>query len=196
MERIPLTNVIDIKNETQPKIHAIKESGFNDIENISIEKKVKRELEYTRAELNKAEITIQKLLQKLDSNIKEGRTIASVGIYYQLYPLIDELCHTNISENQKLIINKIKAEIEALISVNSSYKTAGKNGTRQLKYALSPAQLKVAQMIRNGKSNKEISATLKISPRTVNTHRNFIRRKLGVVGKKGSLYNYIRLSDI
>jgi DNA-binding NarL/FixJ family response regulator len=45
---------------------------------------------------------------------------------------------------------------------------------------LSPREREIVQLLAEGKTNREIGATLSISPRTVETHRSAIMRKLGL----------------
>lgn len=56
--------------------------------------------------------------------------------------------------------------------------------------SLTSAELRTCSLLRIGLSNKEIAELLNISPRTVDTHRNHIRRKLGLP-KKASLEEYL-----
>jgi len=58
---------------------------------------------------------------------------------------------------------------------------------------LSPAEIKVAEMIRSGKNNKEIAALMFISTGTVRTHRERIRKKLGLTNQKTNLTIYLQL---
>jgi DNA-binding NarL/FixJ family response regulator len=48
--------------------------------------------------------------------------------------------------------------------------------------SLSPAEMRIMQMLAEGKSSKEIGADLAIHYRTVENHRSNISRKLGLVG--------------
>jgi len=57
---------------------------------------------------------------------------------------------------------------------------------------LSPAELAVAAMIRNGLSTKEIAQLRCISPTTVRRHRENIRRKLGLNHRKVNLATYLQ----
>ncbi len=52
---------------------------------------------------------------------------------------------------------------------------------------LAPRELEICNMIRGGMTSKEIADLLHLSLRTVETHRNHIRRKLGILGKKANL---------
>ncbi len=47
---------------------------------------------------------------------------------------------------------------------------------------LSPTEIQIANLIREGRSSKEIAARLRLSPRTVHTHRYNIRKKLNLSG--------------
>ncbi|OGS27581.1 MAG: hypothetical protein A2297_03615 [Elusimicrobia bacterium RIFOXYB2_FULL_48_7] len=53
--------------------------------------------------------------------------------------------------------------------------------------ALSPRELEISNMIRNGHKSKKIARILGISPDTVHTIRRSIRRKLGITGKPRNL---------
>jgi DNA-binding NarL/FixJ family response regulator len=53
---------------------------------------------------------------------------------------------------------------------------------KALLQSLSPAELRVLQLIADGRSSKEIGADLSIHYRTVENHRSNISRKLGIVG--------------
>ena len=46
-------------------------------------------------------------------------------------------------------------------------------------------------MVRQGKSNKEIAEILHISVRSVESHRRWIRRKLGLRGKAVNLRTFL-----
>jgi len=54
-------------------------------------------------------------------------------------------------------------------------------------YKLSPTELKVAQMVRDGKTNKEIAKLMHLSKSTILTHRHHVRAKLGIRNKKVNL---------
>ena len=54
-------------------------------------------------------------------------------------------------------------------------------------FCLSPTELQVAQFIKDGKSNKEISDFMHLSKSTILTHRHHRREKLGLKNKKKNL---------
>jgi len=56
---------------------------------------------------------------------------------------------------------------------------------------LSPAEIKVAVLVRQGKSSKQIADLLRLSVETINSHRKSIRKKLGITSSRSSLGTYL-----
>jgi DNA-binding CsgD family transcriptional regulator len=54
-----------------------------------------------------------------------------------------------------------------------------------------PMQLQVADLVKAGKTTKEISEVLHLSDRAIEFHRNNIRNKLGLKNKKMNLRSYL-----
>ena len=59
-------------------------------------------------------------------------------------------------------------------------------------YRLSPREIEICNMIRNGMTSKEISAILYISLQTVEKHRTGIRSKLGISNTNHNLFSYLQ----
>jgi DNA-binding CsgD family transcriptional regulator len=56
---------------------------------------------------------------------------------------------------------------------------------------LTPRENEICNMIRSGLSSKEIARLLNISYRSVETYRNYIRKKLGITNQKINLTTYL-----
>ncbi len=77
---------------------------------------------------------------------------------------------------------------ENLKEITSSF---GSNLSSQM-LSLTQKEIDVCNMIKNGFGSKEISEALFISTRTVETHRNNIRKKLKISGKDVNLSTYLK----
>ncbi len=61
--------------------------------------------------------------------------------------------------------------------------------TQVIRERLTPREKEIVQLLAEGKSNKEVAASLEISVKTVEAHRSNVMRKLGF-GSLGSLVRY------
>jgi PAS domain S-box-containing protein len=59
-------------------------------------------------------------------------------------------------------------------------------------YGLTPKELQIASMIKEGKQSKDIAKLLRLSIETINCHRNSIRKKLGLKNKKINLRSHLK----
>ncbi|MGD0511384.1 MAG: helix-turn-helix transcriptional regulator, partial [Candidatus Micrarchaeaceae archaeon] len=57
---------------------------------------------------------------------------------------------------------------------------------------LTPTQLRIAVLIRDGKSTSEIAEILCTSEKTIETHRGKIRKKLGLQGRRSNLMSHLQ----
>ncbi len=62
----------------------------------------------------------------------------------------------------------------------------------QKRFKLSPREIEIANLIKNGIGSKEIAAMLNVSFKTVETHRNKIRKKLDILNKNINLTTYLQ----
>ena len=135
--------------------------------------KQREELEETnialRVVLRESEITKDELEKNTLANIKD-----------LLLPYVTELDALLKNDDQRFFLNIIKANIN---EITSSF-------SRKLKlefHKLTPREIQVADLIRQGRTNKEIARLLHITPSGVDFHRRSLRRKMDIKGKKANL---------
>jgi PAS domain S-box-containing protein len=122
-----------------------------------------------RVILRESEITKDELEKNVLSNIK--------GL---LLPYLTELNSRLIDEDQQFLMDIIMANINEITSLF----------TRKLKLEineLTPKEIQVADLIKQGRTNKEIAKLLNITTSGVDHHRRNLRKKLNIKGKKINL---------
>jgi PAS domain S-box-containing protein len=100
-------------------------------------------------------------------------------------PYIDMLRDHIQNEHQRHLLDTLESNLDDIISAFSLTLSSEK-------YGLTAKEMLVANLIRQGKKTKEIAALNSISRKTVEVHRNSIRKKLGLKGKKVNLQTYLR----
>jgi len=95
-------------------------------------------------------------------------------------PYMEKLSRSRLNDDARIYLEIALAN---MIDICSSFGSA----LTSKRFRLTPRELEVADMVRQGKSNKEIAEVLHISVRSVESHRRWIRRKLGLLGKKANL---------
>ncbi len=100
-------------------------------------------------------------------------------------PYLNDLSGTPLNEEQKTFIEIIQSNLRKILSPLSKRLSDWRQG-------LTPAEIKIVDLIRNGKRTKEIAELLHISPNAVSFHRKSIRRKLGLTREKINLVGYLQ----
>lgn len=101
-------------------------------------------------------------------------------------PYLEKMEKTLKREDQLTYLNIIQEHIrEGLSSLESSLSAAYRH--------LSPTEIQVADLVRAGKTSKEIAQVLHMSPRSVYFHRNNIRRKLNISNTKENLKSLLQV---
>ncbi|MFC1489738.1 PAS domain S-box protein [Candidatus Latescibacterota bacterium] len=145
-------------------------------------------------------------LQIKSSNLKESVTALKVLLKHQDSEkyIIEKNILSNINTLVMPYIEKIRVNCSD-VNLSTYFNIVEKNLkeiTKKLSgphsnffQKLSPTEIRVAELIRNDKSSKEIADLLNISDTTVFFHRRNIRRKLGLKGKRTNLNSLLITGD-
>jgi DNA-binding CsgD family transcriptional regulator len=142
-------------------------------------------------------------LSELASRVNEyDTTIRVIGdVWGREKGAIEARIKSNLNATVFPIIEKIKAssnlkEIKTYLKIiEDNLREMNPVFTEQVQGAsgeFTPSETQVIQLIRQGKSSKEISKLLNLSTNAVAFHRSNIRKKLGLLNKKLNLMTYLR----
>ncbi len=136
------------------------------------------------ASLEEANTALRVLLKKREEDLKEIEEKIQLNVKELVSPYIDVLKKTKLDEIQESSVNMLKSNLDDIVSpfVRSL-------STQYMK--LTHTEIEVANLVKLGKTAKEIADLLNISPRTIDTHRYHIRKKLGLKSKKTNLRTYL-----
>lgn len=132
------------------------------------------------AELEETNVALKVLLKKRERDKTELEQSILKNVASLIEPYMDRLEKTNLTEGQHSIAEILRANLAELTSSFSRSFAA-----RWVKFT--PAEIQIANLIKNGKSTKEIADLINASPGTVNIHRKNIRKKLGLTNQKANL---------
>lgn len=99
-------------------------------------------------------------------------------------PYLERLKDTGLDRRQKTLAEVIESSLNEITSQFSGRLYAKAAG-------VTPREMEVAALIKMGKTNVEISETLNVSEHAVSFHRQNLRKKLGLLGRKVNLAAFL-----
>jgi PAS domain S-box-containing protein len=162
-----------------------RKSGFGLIaQNITEQRKAVLALEQKKKEAEDANIALQVMLDQHTRAKESIEEQISIKLQDLVNPYLDLLRQSVPNAKQTETIRIIAAHIDSITRQFSPR-------ARKIMLKLSPRETMIADLVRQGKTSKDISNLLHISLRTVETYRNNLRKKLGINKKKISLRTYL-----
>ena len=142
------------------------------------------ELRLESLHLEEANTALKVLLKRGEQDKNELEEKVLSNIKELALPYLDKLKLGNLDEKQGAYVEILESNLNDIISpflkkLSSQYLN------------LTPTEIQVANLIREGKSTKEIAEILNISERAIEFHRNNIRDKLGLKKSKTNLRSYL-----
>ncbi|MDR3631159.1 MAG: PAS domain S-box protein [Desulfocapsaceae bacterium] len=120
------------------------------------------------------------LLKQIEMDKEEIGQVFQKNVNQLVLPFFSKLRESKTGFNQDLIIKSIESNLR---QINSPFA----HRITTLYSKLTPAEIQIANLIKNGHSSKEIASLLNISEKTVYTHRRNIRKKSGITNQKINL---------
>ena len=152
-----------------------------------LERRVKertRDLEIKTKSLEEINIALEVLLRKREEDKIGIEDNVLTNVKELIVPYFEKIKKTKLDNQQEAFFSIIESYLNEIISPFTR--------KMSLKYLnLTPTEIQIANLIRHGSHTKKIAEILNVSPRTVETHRKNIRRKIGLEGKKANLRSHL-----
>ena len=134
--------------------------------------------------LKQVQEALKVILDQREREKEEDQRQIVSRIREQILPCLDRLADEGLNQQQSAWLALIKSGLDDLLS--PFYKRLA-----SLNLQLTPAELEIAMMVKEGRSTKEIASIQRCSTDAVAFHRKNVRRKLGLAGKKVNLRTYL-----
>ena len=154
------------------------------IQDITNRKETERELERKSLSLEEVNTALRVLLQQRERDKNEVEDHILRNVKDLVLPYIDTLKQRRLDEQQAAYLGVLETNLKNIVSPFMQKLTS-------VYGSFTPAEIKVANFIRDGKTVKEIAQIIGVSESSVNTHRQHVRNKLGLANQKTNLRTYL-----
>ena len=150
-------------------------------------KSTEESLEQKNIELDESNIAMKVLIKNVGAQPQDMEKIARemdekilINIKELTEPFLERLESSDLDDAQREWVEILRLNLEKVTSpiMQRLYSDEHK---------FTPSELQVANLIRQGKRTKDIATLLNLSTRTVEFHRDNIRKKLGIKDRKTNL---------
>jgi PAS domain S-box-containing protein len=177
---------VPIKNESGDIVHLVQITR-----NVTRQKMAERalkerenELKLKAASLADLNTALRVLLEQKDNEKADIEEKVMLNMRELVIPFIEKLKKTSLTRIQAAYVQVLESNLNDVISPFSH--------TLSAKFlSLTPTEIQIAGMVREGKMSQEIADVLNLSSRTVESHRAGIRKKLGLKNKKANLRSHL-----
>jgi len=151
---------------------------------ITAQKRAENELKLFAENLEDANIALRVLMNRRDKDQKEFEEKLQVNINDLVIPYLKKLKMGNLDDRNKNYVSVLENNLSDVLSpfmrdIRSSHKH------------LTPQEIQIVDLIRQGKNTKEIADMLNASVNTIATHRDNIRKKMNLINSKINLRSHI-----
>jgi len=140
----------------------------------------REELKIHVTEVHERNTALKVLLAQREYDRGEFEERIMENVRTLILPYLEKLKAQRLAAQEEAFLNIVETNLLQITSTFSRRLSSRFHG-------LSPQEIRIANLVKEGRQDKEIMETLNISFETVKTHRQNIRKKLGIYGKRGSL---------
>jgi len=147
-------------------------------------KKSQEELFEQKQSLEEANIALKVLLKQREADRQELEKKVLTNVKDLVLPYVEKLKNSRLKPRDKTLVEIVETHLNDVISpLLQRFANA--------KILLTPQEMKVASLVKDGKTSKEIADILNVSETTINFHRKNLRVKFGLTNQKSNLRSYL-----
>jgi len=187
LEQRPVRDEGPFLKEERKLLNAIAERLGHIIEHKRAEEAVKqreKELEIKTKNLEEVNTALKVLLKRREEDRVELEEKVLLNVRELIIPYLEKLENSGLDDRQRAFASIVESNLNDLTSSFSRRLSS-------LYLNLSPAEIQIADLVRQGKHTKKIAELLNSSTRAIEFHRDNIRRKLGLTNKKVNLRSHL-----
>ncbi len=155
--------------------------SHEDITNLKLAKEA---LEEKTQALEEANVALKVLLKQRENDKYELEKNVLKNVKELVFPYMEKLKGATLRPREKTFVEIIDTHLKDIISpLLQRFSSAN--------ILLTPQEIQVAALVKDGKTSKEIAEILSISEATVNFHRKNMRLKFGLKNKQTNLRSYL-----
>jgi len=144
----------------------------------------REELKEQKQSLEEANIALKVLIKHRENDKLELEKNVLTNVKELVLPYVEKLKAVPLKPRNKTLVEIIENHLKDIISP-----LLQKFSNAQI--ILTPQEIKIVALIKDGKSSKEIADILSISETTVNFHRKNLRKKFGLKNRQMNLRSYL-----
>ena len=134
--------------------------------------------------LEETNIALRVMLRAREEDKKDLEDRVVSNVKELVLPYLNKIKSGRLALEQSALLDIISANLNDVISPFSRRLSS--------KYLdLTPREIQIADLIKGGHTNKDIAEILRVSQRTIEFHRENIRKKLGINKRKTNLRSYL-----
>jgi DNA-binding CsgD family transcriptional regulator len=143
-----------------------------------------RELEIKATSLEEVNTALRVLLEKREQDKRDLEEKILCHVKDLVFPYLEKLESSSLDATQASCVAVIESNLTDIISPFAQRLSSKYLG-------LTPSEIRVADLVKDGKSSKEIADFMYLSRRTIESYRDSIRKKLGIKNTKTNLRTYL-----
>ncbi len=146
----------------------------------------KSEAQLTRQKvaLEETNIALKVLLKQREEDKSDLEQKVITNVKELVLPYVEKLKRLSLKPKDKTVVDIIEAHLQEIISPMMQ-KLANAS------IILTPQEIQVASLVKDGKASKEIADILNVAETTVHFHRKNLRKKFGLSNSQTNLRSYL-----